>query len=65
MSAARETEFQELKKDVRALERDFNAFVDERVAEILREMAATVDAWPSLSLSEHLNNAAKKLEERE
>lgn len=56
-------EFNDLKEDVRTLERDFEEKVNERVAEIFRSLATTITAWPMLTLEEHLNNMAKNLEE--
>ena len=58
-------DFDDFVEEVQDHINEFNGLVDGRVAQILREMAATVDAWPSMSLSEHLNNAANKLEDKE
>ena len=49
--------------DFADLEENFEKRVNDRVAEIFRELSATMLAWPMLTLEEHLNNAAKKLEE--
>lgn len=63
INAVEQDEFDDLKDDVRTLEKDFEERVNDRVAEIFRELSATMLAWPMLTLEEHLNNAAKKLEE--
>lgn len=43
-------DFNDLKDRVRDLEADFDDKVNEKVAEILRELAATIVCWPNLSL---------------
>ena len=63
INAVEQDEFNNLKDDVRTLDKDFEERVSDRVAEIFRELSATMLAWPMLTLEEHLNNAAKKLEE--
>lgn len=55
----------DIEKDLSALDEDFEKRVNERVAEIFREMAATAILWPTMTFEDHLNNAAKKLEEGE
>lgn len=57
-------DFDDLKDRVRDLESDQESEIDLKVAEVLRELAATIVCWPQLSLEDHFNNAAKKLEEK-
>jgi hypothetical protein len=63
INAVEQGEFDDLKDDVRTLERDFDEKVNERVADILRSLAGNMTAWPMLTLEEHLNNVVKNLEE--
>lgn len=63
IDAVEQDEFNDLKDDVRNLERDFDEKVNERVADILRSLSGNITAWPMLTLEEHLNNLVKNLEE--
>jgi len=56
-------EVKDLNTNFTDLDKEFEARVNDRVAEIFRELSATMLAWPMLILEEHLNNAAKNLEE--
>ena len=59
-----QSEFNDLEIRVRDLESDQESEIDLAIAGAFRELAAAIVCWTNISIADHLNNAAKKLEEK-